>query len=290
MKKPTAFYPTLAIFCALAVSLVFSHTSRASSGKPVVTAQSAILMNAVNGEILFAKEADRVMAPASTTKIMTAILGLERGDLGRIVTVSANAAAKDGSSMHLACNQRITLRNLLYGVLLISGNDAATAVAEYIAGSEKAFARLMNAKAASLGMRHTRFQNASGLPAVNHYTTAYDLAVLTRYALRNPDFAWIVRTKTFSIQGKRPEERVQLVNHNKLLWRYPYCTGVKTGYTVRAGGCLVSSAANRGKQLIAVVLHSSAIYDDSQKLFEYGFKRLAPRSTPVPRPVTNRPG
>ena len=277
MKKPTAFWMTLAIVCVFAISFVFSHTAGASSGKPAVAAQAAILINAVNGEILFAKKADRVMAPASTTKIMTAILGLERGDLGRTVTVSTNAAAKDGSSMHLACNQRITLRNLLYGVLLISGNDAATAVAEYIAGSETAFARLMNAKAIGLGMRNTRFQNASGLPAVNHYSTAYDLALLTRYAMRNPNFAWIVQTKTYSMQGNRPGERVQLINHNKLLWRYPYCTGVKTGYTIRAGGCLVSSAAKQGKQLIAVVLHSSAIYDDSQKLFEYGFKRLAPR-------------
>ena len=131
MKKPTAFWMTLAIVCVFAISFVFSHTAGASSGKPAVAAQAAILINAVNGEILFAKKADRVMAPASTTKIMTAILGLERGDLGRTVTVSTNAAAKDGSSMHLACNQRITLRNLLYGVLLISGNDAATAVAEY---------------------------------------------------------------------------------------------------------------------------------------------------------------
>lgn len=277
MKRQATFYWTLAVFCALAVFFSFSisFTFGADNRKPAVNARAAILINSGNGEILFTKNADRVMAPASTTKIMTAILGLERGDLGRTVTVSANAAATDGSSMHLVCNQRITLRSILYGLLLISGNDAATAVAEHIAGSETAFARLMNAKALSLGMRHTRFQNASGLPAVNHYSTAYDLALLTRYAMRNQNFAWIVQTKSITITGERPGERVQLVNHNKLLWRYPYCTGVKTGYTVRAGGCLVSSATNQGKQLIVVVLHSNVIYDDSQKLFEYGFKRLS---------------
>ncbi|HBE77506.1 MAG TPA: D-alanyl-D-alanine carboxypeptidase, partial [Firmicutes bacterium] len=155
----------------------------------------------------------------------------------------------------------------------------ATAIAESVGGTESNFARLMTAKARSLGLRNTQFKNASGLPAYGHYTTAYDLALLTRYALQNTTFARIVQTKVKVIPGAGSDQDFSLINHNKLLWQYPYSTGVKTGYTIRAGGCLVASAQHENTKLIAVVLKSSTIYNDCKSLFDYGFQSSAPVSS-----------
>ncbi|HEX3048805.1 MAG TPA: D-alanyl-D-alanine carboxypeptidase, partial [Bacillota bacterium] len=190
------------------------------------------------------------------------------------VVISATAASKAGSSMYLVQNEKLKLKDLLYGLLMVSGNDAAAAIAEHIAGSESKFAEMMTAKARSLGLKHTQFQNSSGLPAKNHYTTAYDLAMIARYALQNTLFSEIVKTKVATVPSYKPGQTQQLINHNKLLWRYPYTTGIKTGYTVKAGKCLVASAEHNKTTLIAVVLKSSTMYTDSKKLFEYGFKRL----------------
>lgn len=240
-------------------------------GKPNPSAHSAILMDAASGKVLYSKNARTIMAPASTTKIMTAILVLERLKLDTTISIPAAAAAKEGSSMRLAIQEKKTVRELLYGLMLVSGNDAATALAIAVSGSEAKFAQLMNEKARQLGMKNTNFKNASGLPAINHYSTAYDLAVLCRYAMKNSNFAAIVGTKVKEVSSAKPGSKRRLVNHNKLLWRYPYTTGVKTGYTRTAGHCLVSTASHNGKRLIVVVLKSNYIYDDSQKLFAYGF-------------------
>lgn len=240
-----------------------------ANSKPSVNATAAILIDEKSGKVLYAKNANWIMAPASTTKIMTAIISIEKGDLNQTVKVSKSAAAKEGSSMRLRKNESLTVKDLLYGLLLASGNDAATVIAQYIGGSEANFARLMTKKASKLGMKNSQFKNPSGLPAIGHYTTAFDLALLAKYALQNPVFTQIVHTKrkSLTIEGKK----VDLVNHNKLLWRYPYTTGVKTGYTVNAGRCLVASAKRQNTTLIAVVLKSSTIYTDCQKLFDYGF-------------------
>lgn len=242
-----------------------------AANKPDVKAVSAILMDNATGKVLYAKNALAIMAPASTTKIMTAILVLERLKLNKVVRVSAYAASREGTSMGLQPGEERTVRELLYGMMLVSGNDAATALAEAVSGSEEKFAHLMTEKARSIGMKNTTFKNASGLPVIGHSTTAYDMAVLTHYALNVPGFAKVVSTVYKDVPGKNANESRHLKNHNKLLWKYQYATGVKTGYTISAGGCLVSSARRNGRTLISVVLKTPVIYDDSIALLEYGF-------------------
>ncbi|HEX7713535.1 MAG TPA: D-alanyl-D-alanine carboxypeptidase family protein, partial [Bacillota bacterium] len=255
------------------VTLVFTLLPVCAATLPQTGATAAVLMNARTGKLLYAKNSDRTMAPASTTKIMTAILVLEHLPLDRVVKIQSSAASKEGSSMYLVAKEQKTVRELLYGLLLVSGNDAATALAQAVSGTEANFAKLMNKKAALLGMKNSHFLNASGLPAKGHYSTAYDLALLTRYAMQNGNFAKIVSTKVKEVPGAKAGQTRRLINHNKLLWRYQYTTGVKTGYTIAAGGCLVSTASHDGVSLISVVLKSSYIYDDSQKLLSYGFKQ-----------------
>ncbi len=258
---------TIALILLLIPKLIFAQYTN----KPSINARSAILVDLNSGTVLYSKSSLAIMAPASTTKIMTAILVLEKLNLNTIVTVRPDAASKEGTSMELRNYERRTVRELLYGLMLKSGNDAATALAEAVSGTEANFTQLMNQKAKLLGMKNTCFKNASGLPDIGHYTTAYDMAILTRYALKNPNFSAIVGTKVKEIPGAKPGEIRQLENHNKLLWRYPYAIGVKTGYTVTAGGCLVSAASYQGKTLINIVLKTPTIYNDSIKLFNYGF-------------------
>ena len=259
------------IFAILTIALLGSSLPAQSAKSPIVNAHSAVLMDAATGKILFRKNFLDIMAPASTTKIMTAILALERLSLGKKVCISKNGATCEGTSVNLVCGEQKTVRELLYGAMLVSGNDAAVALAEAVSGSESKFARLMTNKAKQLGMANTRFKNASGLPVIGHYSTAYDMALLTRYAMKNRNFAAIVDTKYKNISGPRTGTVRKLQNHNKLLWKYPYATGVKTGYTINAGGCLVSSATHNGKTLIVVVLKTAVIYNDCIKLFNYGF-------------------
>lgn len=242
-----------------------------ASNKPNVKAVSAVLMDDKTGKVLFSKNPLAIMAPASTTKIMTAVIVLEHLNLDKVVRISQNAASREGTSMGLAPGEQRTVKELLYGMMLVSGNDAATALAETVSGSEEKFAQLMTEKARSIGMQNTQFKNASGLPVIGHSTTAYDMAILTRYALNVPGFAKIVSTVFKDVHGEGRSQSRHLKNHNKLLWKYPYATGVKTGYTISAGGCLVSSANRGGRTLISVVLKTPKIYDDSIELFEYGF-------------------
>lgn len=241
---------------------------------PSIRAAAAVLMDFQSGKMLFSKNLYTVRPPASTTKIMTAVLAIEKGKLEDFIWVGPRAAGKRGSSMHLSRGERRTLEELLYGLLLPSGNDAAVAIAEHIAGSEWQFARMMTEKARQIGLKNTGFQNASGLPAYGHYTTAYDLAVLTRYALKNPVFARIVGTKTKTVPGPGKGRTRRLKNNNRLLWNYKYATGVKTGYTRNAGSCLVASATKNGATLIAVILRSTNRYPEAEKLFEYGFSQI----------------
>ncbi|HBF38486.1 MAG TPA: hypothetical protein DDW50_14350 [Firmicutes bacterium] len=266
MKKILKYAIVTAILLLIPEIICAQYTN-----KPAINARSAILVDLNSGTVLYSKSSLAIMAPASTTKIMTAILVLEKLNLNRVVTVHPDAASKEGTSMDLHNYEKRTVRELLYGLMLESGNDAATALAEAVSGTEANFTQLMNQKAKLLGMKNTCFKNASGLPVIGHYTTAYDMAILTRYALKNPNFSAIVGTKTKEIPGSKPGEIRQLENHNKLLWRYPYAIGVKTGYTFNAGGCLVSAASYRGKTLINIVLKTSTIYNDSIKLFNYGF-------------------
>ncbi|KYO67773.1 D-alanyl-D-alanine carboxypeptidase family protein [Thermovenabulum gondwanense] len=243
---------------------------------PDIVGEAGILIEAKTGKILYEKNANIPLEPASTTKIMTAIIAIERGDLNDKVTTSERAFKSDGSRIYLEIGETLTLEQMLYGLMLSSANDAAVAIAEHISGSVEQFAELMNAKAKEIGAKNTNFVNPSGLPDKNHYTTAYDLALISRYALNNPTFCKIVKTKTFNIPWQGKEYDRTLINHNKLLWRYEGADGVKTGYTVSAGQTIVASATRNGMQLLAVVLKSQGknIYTDAISLLDYGFNNF----------------
>lgn len=244
-----------------------------NSNSPSITASAAVLMDARTGQVLYDKNMHQKRPQASTTKIITAILALESGKLDQVVEVSPRAASVGESSIHLQPQEKLTLEELLYGAMLRSGNDACVAIAEHIAGTERNFVKLMNYYAKLLGGQNTHFTNPHGLPAENHYSSAYDLALFTRYAMKNPKFRDIVKTRYKKIRGPGKYERY-LRNTNKLLWSYTWTDGVKTGTTNAAGCCLVASASVNGRPLISVVLHSTDRYGDTIKLLEYGFKNF----------------
>ncbi|WP_245684751.1 D-alanyl-D-alanine carboxypeptidase family protein [Orenia metallireducens] len=238
---------------------------------PQVSAQAAILIDVETGQILYKKNIHERRAPASTTKIMTGILAIENGNLSDKVTASKRAAYEGGSSIYLVPDETLTLEEMVYGLLLKSGNDAAVAIAEHIGGSVENFANLMNLKAREVGALHTTFKNPNGLPQEGHLTTAYDLAQIARYALQNPLFAKIVSTQKKRIEWPGHSWDRILTNTNKLLTRSDIVNGVKTGYTRAAGRCLVSSATKDGQQLVSVVLKSGAMWNESLALLNYGF-------------------
>lgn len=254
--------------------ILWLTTSMACAAPPILSAQGAILMDAKTGQVLYDRNMNKKLAPASTTKIMTAILAIESGRLDETTRVSAHAAATAGSSLNLYPGQIITLRELVTGLLLRSGNDAAVAIAEHLSGSVDTFVEIMNKKAISIGAVHTHFRNPHGLSAPNHLSTAFDLASIARYALLNPTFSQIVSTKETNIEwldrkGKNQDRNLR--NTNKLLWMLSDADGVKTGTTNMAGPCLVSSATRDNQRLIAVVLHDHSRWYDSMQLLKYGF-------------------
>lgn len=208
---------------------------------------------------------------ASTTKIMTAILAIENSNLSDIVTVSPRASGIEGSSLYLAAGERLTMKQLLYGLMLRSGNDAAFAIAEHVGKSAEKFADMMNRKARELGAINTNFVNPHGLHHEDHYTTAYDLALISAYAMKNPIFREIVSTKYYKIPWEGQAWDRVLMNKNALLWNYEGANGIKTGYTKAAGRCLASAALRNNMQLVAVVLNCPPWFDDSAALLDYGF-------------------
>lgn len=257
----------IAFICSLAWA---TQTEAAYLLPPPLEAQAAVLMDANSKEVLFEKNAGQRMYPASTTKIMTFLLAQKLGSPESIVTVSSSAAGCEGSSLEVSRGDRIKLRELLYGLMLVSGNDAAEAVAEHIAGSVPAFARRMNQEAVAIGARSTNFVNPHGLPNPKHYTTAHDLALITASAMKQPDFYKVTGTKTATIAFLNGNTR-QIKNTNKLLGNYPGITGGKTGYTQAAGDCLVVTAKRGGVELIAVVLNDDERWEDAKNLFDFGF-------------------
>ncbi|SPF55243.1 D-alanyl-D-alanine carboxypeptidase family protein [Candidatus Desulfosporosinus infrequens] len=238
-----------------------------------ISADAAVLMDVATGDLLFGKQANKRRFPASTTKIMTAILGLELGRSDEVVTVSQKAADVGEATLHLDPAEKINLYELITGALIRSGNDACVAIAEHIAGSEEQFVNLMNRKALALGAQNTHFENTNGLPRNEHYSTAYDLALIARYGLQIPRFAAITRLKETKIHFLEPDVFMDLQNTNKLLWNYPYADGVKTGTTIAAGKCLVASATKGGRQLLVVVLNAPDRFGDAKKLLEWGFEK-----------------
>ncbi|WP_366921728.1 D-alanyl-D-alanine carboxypeptidase [Metallumcola ferriviriculae] len=248
-------------------------------GKPSITATNAVLIEAESGKILYNKDAFQPKPPASTTKILTALLALELTNAEDIVTVSENAASTGEASIHLIAGEKLTVEQLTKGAMIKSGNDAAVALAEHVAGNVELFSLLMNQKARLLGASHSNFVNPNGLPDERHLSTAYDLAVIAKYALSKKMFADVVDEKhetiPFNGQGKR-----YLRNTNQLLWKYAGANGVKTGTTRAAGSCLVASAKRNNLQLVSVVLKSGDRYGDSIRLLDYGFENFAVQYIP----------
>ncbi len=246
------------------------------SATPSVSAQSAILIEKNSGRVLYEKNADSRLPMASTTKIMTALCALNAfGDnINNIIEISDNAAGVEGSSMYLVRGEKMTVCELLYGLMLSSGNDAAVAIAEAVSGSPEEFAALMNKTAAEVGADSTHFTNPNGLPDDEHYSTARDMARITASALCNPQFAEIVKTKTYKITGEGKAYPRTLTNHNKLLSMYEGCVGVKTGFTKAAGRCLVSAAERNEMTLICVTLNAPSDWNDHSALFDYGFENF----------------
>jgi D-alanyl-D-alanine carboxypeptidase/D-alanyl-D-alanine carboxypeptidase (penicillin-binding protein 5/6) len=225
--------------------------------------------------VLYAKNIHGKMPIASTTKIMTALLTLEAAcKSNKTVTITDGMVKVEGSSMGLRAGNRIKLRSLAEGMLAVSGNDAANSAATAVGGSLDAFAGMMNEKARALGMNDTHYVTPSGLDDKNHYSSAYDLALLASYAMENKDFADIVGKKTIKVHFESPDETRTYKNHNKLLSMYGGCSGVKTGFTKKSGRCLVSSAEKDGISVIAVTLSDPCDWDDHKKLLDYGFSKL----------------
>lgn len=234
-------------------------------------AEAAALVDVTSGRLIVSKNGDKQMRIASLTKIMTAIVAIEHGTLSDQVEVSSRAAGKEGSSIYLKAGEKMSLENMLYGLMLRSGNDAATAIAEHVGGSLEGFVYLMNEKAKMVGMSRSQFKNPSGLDEEGHYSTASDLARLTAYALRNPVFRDIVKTKTKSAPNPHEDWDYKWMNKNKMLSIYEGADGVKTGYTKLARRCLVSSATRDGQQLAVVTLNDQDDWLDHKKLLDYGF-------------------
>jgi D-alanyl-D-alanine carboxypeptidase (penicillin-binding protein 5/6) len=241
------------------------------AGAPQVQARAAVLMDAETGQVLFAKNAHQPLPPASLTKIMTAIVVLERCDLDAGVKASQRAVNAKASSMHLRVGETVKVRDLLYALMLRSANDAAIALAEHTAGSVEAFAALMNEKAKSLGAKHTHFVNPHGLHDPRHLSTAYDLALITRYAMENETFRAIVKAPYYIVERSANQDDLWMVNKAKFLEQYAYAEGVKTGYTNQAGYCFAGSAYRDGRRLITVVLNSPQREADTIALMEHGF-------------------
>lgn len=237
-----------------------------------ISAQSAILVDAQTGRVLYEKRADEQSLIASTTKIMTALVVCEQCNVLDRMKIPKEAVGIEGSSMYLQEGEVLTIQELLYGLMLRSGNDAATALAIYCGGTVEGFAQLMNDKAHRLGMEDTHFVNPHGLDAPGHYSTARDMALLAAYAMENPIFAQTVSTKSITI-GSRV-----LQNHNKLLWQVEGADGVKTGFTKASGRILVSSATRMGRRLIAVTMNDPNDWADHKSLLEMGFANYCVQS------------
>jgi serine-type D-Ala-D-Ala carboxypeptidase (penicillin-binding protein 5/6) len=267
-------------------------------GKPApITATSAILLDDGTGNILFSQNAEKPLPMASTTKIMTAIIAIQAGNLGQEVTIGQDAVNEvtqnGGSGAGLVANDKLTLRDLLYGLMLPSGDDAAVAIADNVAGSVPNFVQIMNLEAQRLHLYQTHYANADGLEVLDkqgnpitgvHYTTSYDLMRLARYAMSIPLFAQIVKTEHYTVPASATSHAYKWTNINNLLYNYKGTLGIKTGWTPQAGGCLVFAAQRSGHTLIGVVLHSTnetTRFTDAEALLNWGF--ALPLLPPIPR-------
>lgn len=255
------------IILILNISISFSFAANTAN-----SAKSAIVIEVKTGRILYEKNAYNKMPMASTTKIMTALVALENGHYKDPVQVTAESANIEGSSIYLKEGEILSLRDLLYGLMLCSGNDAANAIAKHVSGSEEKFVEKMNEKSKNLGLKDTNFTNPHGLDNSNHYTTAYDLAMIAKAAMENRQFKNIVKTKLWVAEREGEGAFKYFYNKNKVLSQYKYGTGIKIGYTKISGRCLVASSEKDGMELICVVLNDPNWFNDSYNLMNAAFE------------------
>lgn len=268
----------ISILLIITLLLLLNCNSFAKAIEPNISAKAAILMIADSGEIIYNKNVDKQMPMASTTKIMTTLIALENGDFSKKYTVTSEMVNVEGTSAGLKAGDKIDLQTLLYCMMLSSGNDAANATACVVCDSVEKFISLMNKKAKEIGMTHTNFDSVSGLDTDNHCSTAYDMALLTSYALKNEQFEEICSTYTKSVSFGNPPYNRRLTNHNKLLKYYDGLIGVKTGFTKKSGRCLVTAARRNGLTLICVTLNDGNDWEDHENLLDYGFEKVKKQS------------
>lgn len=272
MKKVVSFV-LAAAFAAATAPAVLADDSVAVL--PEASAESYVLYCADNGRVIASKDADKHMKPASTTKIMTTLLTLEAAAVCDETVAFTKDMTAEGSSMYLGLGERVKLGDLAVGMMMSSGNDAANAAALTIGGSFEEFSDLMNERAKHIGMTDTHFVTPSGLDDDEHYSTAYDMALLMSYALKNPDFAQLSSKESAGVDFVEPEKHITYTNHNRLLSLYEYCIGGKTGYTKSAGRCLVSAAKKDGLTFVCVTMNDKNDWDDHIALYDYGFASYA---------------
>ena len=273
MKK----LPWLVLF--LAFSFVFpgivcaepEHETGGTVSAPQISAETAVLMELHTGRILYEKNCTKRAYPASTTKIMTALLALENGDPDKAVPVSASAAGTEGSSIYLEAGETVSLRDLIYGLMLRSGNDAAVAIADAIGGDTDEFVNMMNRRAEEIGTAGTHFVNPNGLYDEQHYTTALDMALIARTAMLNPAFREIAGAKNWKA-SRAADHYNDFVNKNKVVFQYEGGTGIKIGYTTATGRTLVASSERNGMEVICVVMQAPDWFHDSYKLMDWAYE------------------
>ena len=285
MRRLLSFLCLLSLLSLLLTGFTASdipdtQASPALVSVPVVTTGAMALLDAESGMLLAAENADARLPMASTTKIMTALVVLDRLPLEHVITVSPDAVGIEGSSVYLFAGEQITVETLLYALLLSSANDAAAALAIETAGSLEGFAALMNEKAAALGLTNTHFCNPHGLHEDGHYTTARELALLTAHALQNEKFVGIVSAQKHSVKQNGTDAARLFFNHNRLLRTYKGAIGVKTGYTKKAGRCLVSAAGRDGLTLICVTLSCPDDWKAHTALLDFGFSSYVRYTAP----------
>ncbi|OWZ83653.1 D-alanyl-D-alanine carboxypeptidase family protein [Natranaerobius trueperi] len=275
MKNSKNFITVIIYFFIIIIFLTTSNSKSFArhQDQPEITSETAVLMEMDSGKVLFDKDKHRKMHPASTTKIMTSLLLMENCSLREIVEVSPKAYGTPGSSMYLGLDDKISVRNLLYGIMVQSANDGAIAAAEHVSGSVEEFANKMNERAKELGAINTSYKNPHGLTEKGHKTSAFDLAVITREALQNPKFRKIAKTNNITIPWPDKEEERMLVSRNQLLNNYEGAIGVKTGYTRAANRTFVAAAERDDMTLIAVLMSATGdvIFEDAKTLLDYGF-------------------
>ncbi len=260
----------IALLTVLCLSALPALLARAD-GPPQIGAVAAVVIDQASGKVLYEKDMNAEHYPASTTKVLTALLTLENMELDDKITLPEDFVNVGETNIGLQAGARQTVEELLMALMLYSANDAGQALAIGVAGTEESFVELMNQRVAALGLEHTHFSNPHGLHNENHYTSAYDLAMIARVAMENPEFRRIVTTDSFTVRKLNGGENFTVANRNSLLSQYEYADGIKTGYTRQAGNCIVASATKNDMQLIVVVLNSPNIYEESRELLEWGF-------------------